>query len=260
MSETVMAGPEFGLYRVMRPFERFVSVYDGEAVVTPLMLSENGQARDKRAEDGISGYDPNLVRGLTTPLGSRVIVLVPSLTTNSLPAQPYLWQFIWRVRNVFDHRVTKDATRPPYHFAKQGQGVPDTTGANPGPRVVIQAAWQGVVYNQDEPTGECQHARQKLRAEDIFACATAGADPLMPDGSTGAIQQGVLPSTVPEYRQPKYIPHEMQAIGDELLIAVTRDASANPLWDFAGVDANLAELLGSSSPDLGALVTMGVSP
>jgi hypothetical protein len=255
----VLAVPDFNLYQVMRPYEDFVDKYDGEAVTRLLMLSPNGEAYDTNASRGLKGYDPNLVAGHPVLLGQRVVLLLPGLSPTPLNSEPYIWKFAWRIRNVFDTRVDEDVRRP-WHLPNQGLGIADTTGENPGDRVVVPAVWNSIVYIQDEPVLPSLHAVQHLRAEDIQPGATRDGPPIMPDGSTGVLQQGILPSTAPGYTQPWFTVHEMQAIGDELLIAITRAAGSDPNWDFAGVDAPIAAFLGSDTPDLGAYVSSGVSP
>lgn len=259
-SRNVLAVPEFGTARTLRPYAGFTDVYQGENVGSyALYLTENGKVRDDNAARGITGYDPNLIPGVPVQMGSRVVLWLPSIQANQLNGEPYSYALIWRMRNVFDHRVAENA-RPPFHLPKQGLGVEDTTGANPGARVVIPASTQSVVYNEAEPSLVCTPAQQTIRTEFVKACTTAVRLPLMPDGATGAVQQGILPSTISAYTTPRFLVHEVQAVGDELIVALTRNIGSNPTWDFDDYDSFVALAFNDQVPDNGVLMMPGVSP
>jgi hypothetical protein len=259
-ARNVLAVPEFGTIRTLRPYLGFESQYDGQPIgVYGLYLTENGKVLDSNAARGLAGYDPNLIPGVPVQMGTRILLWLPSIQANQLNGEPYQYVITWRLRNVFDHRVAENA-RPPFHLPKQGLGVADTTGPNPGARVVIPAANQTVVYNASEPTLVCAPAQQTLRTEFVKACTTTIRLPLMPDGSTGVVQQGILPSTSPGYTTPKFLVHEVQAVGDEMIVSLTRDIGTAPAWDLSGYDLYVAQAFNSSVPDNGVLMTTGVSP
>jgi hypothetical protein len=260
----VLADAQFGLVRILRPYPNFETNYDGVVATTPIMLSEGGVALDDLAARGETGYDRRLVRGLQVPVGARVLIWIPLAAAAALPTiVPYDYTIIWRYRNVHDYRVA----RLPYHYPKQGVGVPETL-VNAGPRVVIPAATQSVIYNQAEGA-DFSFATQNLHSENIaMGGASLGANPINPDGADGAIQQGIQPSTATDtHTRPFFSPVEVQAEGDELLLAVTRPTvGQNANWDFTGVtvDGAFSNIYGvgtgAAIPDLGVYVVVGSAP
>ncbi len=293
MAETVLADAQFSIAHVLRPYTDFETTYQGQPVSDRLMLTEvikgpGGEPRDALAILRTPGIDPNLVRGLATPMGSRVLIWFPKILPDNILAigatdLRYIWTLEWRMRNVFDTRQT----RAGWHYAKQGQGVPDTTSGAPEARTVIPAANHTVVYTEAEPTGVRDPVAQNARIESYtmggqFPGATPPfGNPLMPGGATGAIQQGVLdPATFPGSSfgatSSLYQLIETQSAGDELVIGLTRDVpdtGAFPNWDFTQnpgrFDREVSVFLGIGStvptatgpfPDLGVYVLTGCSP
>lgn len=254
----VLCVPEFTFSEVMRPYEDFTADYEGQSVtLRPIMFSENGVPLDEIAASGAAGYDPNLVKGLPCKIGQRVVILLPGLETTA--ETPYVWKFAWRLRSLYDFRNAR-STRYNYSLPKQSLGVPDTTGANPGPRVLIPGIRQTIVYNQAEPLQFGEPIVNHLVVEDMQTGLRRWGVPFVPGGADGAIQQGLAPSTVPTYTDPGFEVHELQAIGDELLIALTRAETEGANWDFAGVDLSVATFFSSTYPDAGVYVCRGVSP
>jgi len=258
---------DFGIVRILRPYAGFETLYEGQpatgATAIPIMLSEGGIELDDLARDGVAGYDPDLVRGLPVPKGARVSIWYPTLAAASPPRlSPYVYQILWRYRNTADYR----RTRTPYHFPKQIEGVAETV-LNPGPRVVIPASLHTMIYNQTEPT-IFSPVTQNLHEEAVAIGGATINPPLNSNGNQGVIQQGILPSQpARRHTRPSFKILEVQAEGDELLIAVTRyddlgGASSN--WGFAGVDAGFSNYYGNGSgiayPDLGVEVSVGAAP
>jgi hypothetical protein len=286
MPETVLADAQFGVARILRPYLNFEADYQGQTVDHQIMMTEvitppGGEPLDDRARLGLPGYDPALVRGLKVPYGARVSIWFPKiLPLNVLsapePAIRYQWTIQWRLRNVFDFRQS----RIPYHYPKQGAGVPDF-GGGPSARVVIPAANQTVVYTQTEPlatdvsAGVAQSARmESYTFGGLFPGATLG-NPFVPGGGIGAIQQGMLdPTTYVDAKSAFYQELEMQAVGDELLIGLTReDPGSYPNWAFASAprefDRDVSVFLGAGVtvgpaagvvPDIGVYVMVGSAP
>lgn len=266
MSETVLADPQFSIVRVLRPFANYEAVYDGASAITPIMVTEDGQALDQRA--GQDGYDPNLVRGVETPLGSRVLLWLP-ITFYQTGADPpvfegvYRWQILWRFRNTFDFRQD----RKPYHFPRQGLGAPDSTLTPPAPRVVIPAANNTITYIQTEPASPIARVVQNVRSEDLNFGSVNNSVPLTPSGAAGVIQQGVAdPTLLAGARGPLYQVHEVQALGDEMLLGVLRDNAGATNWGFneaglfpANADVNLSRLFGAGD-NVGVYVSVGAAP
>lgn len=250
-SQIVMADAQFGTERFMRPNAGFTDQYDGEAVAAnPIWLFPNSQPLDPQA--GAPGYDPNLIRGLSVPAGARLILKIPIVTfvesTGPTVLRSYIWAFFWRERNLFDYRTQ----RIPWHLP-QGRGPDDTLVLPASPRVTLPTTSNTIVYNQPEPVSttlpDTGRAVQKARADDIRFSASNLAGPILPDASRGAVQQGVLdPDDFgAAATQELFMSHQLQALEDELLIAIYRDSGpAN--WDFTlvtGTDLSLGELLGS---------------
>jgi len=267
MGETVLADPQFGVVRVLRPYADFEDVYQGQAANIPIMLTESGEALDEQAGD--TGYDERLVRGLTVPVGARILLAVPNTFSSPGIGQlfPYIYTLSWRFRNLSDFRLKRKS----YHFPKQGTGVPETL-VDPGDRVPLAVTNQPVIYNQAEvAAGPAQAVQtQNLHTENVRLAGIGLTNPINPDGSAGALQQGILtPTASNAHTRSFFSTQEVQAISDELLISVTREdndgASAN--WAFAAgeTDDQFSEIYGKGLaagifPDVGIYVMVGVSP
>lgn len=271
----IAADAQFGIVHILRPFSGFEAVYTGQSAIRPIMFTEGGQATDPLA--GTTGYSARLIKGLSVPLGARVVLWLPLLVgiiAAPLAIWNYKWAVTWRLRNTFDFRQS----RIPFHLGKQGVGVPDTTVplANQA-RVVIPACVQSTLYSQPRP--EIFSSTNNFgptainQAELIMVDATnVGAAPLLPSGVNGFFEQGLSdPATTAQNQS--YIPYEIQAEGDELLIGVTRDVTADfqtttaaANWNFAvdQVDHQLSVNFGNGSgttlPDIGVYVMSGSAP
>jgi|GEM_PF-1930246 len=275
-ASTVLADAQFGTARILRPYNGFESVYQGQPASTPIMLSEvvdppGGDPLDPSASTRDTGYSPRLVRGLDVPMGSRVLVWLPqisALVTAPSTIARYHWTFIWRMRNVYDYRNA----RTPYHFPKQAAGAGET-GTDAGPRVIIPAATQTLPYSEaPEPAGATSNVSTNLRNEAVTTGATPLASPLLPGGLTGIIQQGLGdPNIFPAISRPIYQLHEVQACGDELLIGLTRATDVTANWDFNTPllnDWQVRLYLGDPTafppaiqiPDVGVYVMAGSAP
>lgn len=260
MGETVLADAQFGVARILRPVTGFTNTYEGVSAARPIYMFEGDQNLDKLAADGTLGYDPTLAKGLSVPLGARVVLWLPNLfwDQGGSTFRGYEWIIMWRLRNVFDFRQE----RVPFHYPKQGAGVADTTApAGQQERVVIPAAYQTVTYMQTEPTSEVARVTQHVRGEDLEFSTTTVAGPFLADGTTEqAIEQGILdPTVIADAKRPQYMIHEVQAFGDEMLIAARRDAATIGTWAFGTTDLRFAQFLGDAS-DVGVLVSVGSAP
>lgn len=266
MSDNVLADAQFGLVSILRPFDGFESVYSGQSVTKPIMFTVNGEALDSQA--GTTGYSPKLLRGLSVPFGSRIVVWLPlAYGFNVTNLWYYKWSISWRLRNVYDFRQK----RIPFHYPKQGPGVPDTGSS----RVVIPAAVNQIAYTQLPPgpgSSNPNATTTALNSDTVSPNYIARVLPLLPDGTSGQYQQGILPATsvaIPPYA-PAYVPYEIQCEGDELLIGVTREVVADvggfseANWNFTTPDQYLSELFGNgtgtSYPDIGVYVSAGSAP
>lgn len=273
-SSNVLADAQFGTARILRPFNGFIDLYQGQPASTPIMLTEvidppGGAALDPAAEVREPGYSPRLLRGLDVPIGSRVLLWLPSITAFDVVNDAYIryqWTLIWRLRNVYDYRNF----RTPYHYPKQAEGIPET-GPEAGARVVIPAATQTLPYSQaPEPTGALDNAVTNLRNETVSVGGTPLNSPIVPGGGIGYFQQGLGdPFVSPIFSQPIYQCHEVAAVGDELLIGLSRPVTDIPNWDFLTFAQNdwLVNFylggVGAAAPprpDIGVYVMTGSAP
>lgn len=236
--------------------------YQNIPSTVPIMFSEGGVPRDDLA--GQPGYDPNLIRGLSVPFGSRVQLWLPQITSGSPVA--YAWGLTWRLRNVYDYRVARKA----YHYPKQAAGAPNTA-APPGERdrTVIPAAWQACIYNGGKPPAFPAGivAQQSVTTEFYNTNVVFTALPLLPNGAKGVFQQGVTnPGALgigDLASMPAFQTVDVQAIGDELMIGLYK-VGIGEVWNFNGPDFQLKYLFGNGSgavlPDNGVYVLTGSAP
>lgn len=257
----MMVDPQFGVARVLRPFVDFEDAYEGKAITVPIMVTEGGEILDEQA--GQSGYDPTLLKGLAVPFGARVTIQLPRLNGGTSPnVYPYTWQITWRMRNLFDNAQQ----RVPWHLPKQGAGVADAGS----PRVVLPASFQTVIYPESpEPATGITNAN--LRTEQVRVIMATWNLPYISTAGVaqGIYQQGLFDPAVSS--SIAYLPlfgnYDCHALGDELLIGVTRDSAdfsgggaAEPNWEFGvgGTDRNFSLLW--TSPDVGINVLVGTAP
>ncbi len=269
-SVMVAADAQFTVARVLKPFSGFESAYQGQPAFRPVAFPGG---RDPRAEAGESGFSPNLMRGHAVPFGSRILVWIPIALTQ-LPGpttfiQPYNYSFVWRLRNVRDFRQD----RRPYHFPRQSPGAPNDAGPSPGPRFVIPACIDTVLYEQAEPVAGGIPAVQRAYQQTytVGLGYELGTFPILPGGASGEYQQGVLnPADVGLVGASGAIftPLWMDAMGDELIIIATRTDQGAGNWDFADnqPDAGFSDVYGTgngahpSYPDVGIYVFSGTNP
>jgi len=240
--------------RVLKPFDNFERIYQGQSAQIPIAFPGS---RDSRAISNESGFDPNLMLGIPVPEGARVLLWFPICFAPVPPANPlfpfqlYSYRLIWRYQNLrsFREPPTK-SRRPPYHFARSSPGAPDSSSGIPLPRVTIPASWHVIAYEQGEPVTGSGNLVVRIetitpRLDDLNQFVA----PLLANGQPGVIQQGVLdPSLSGGNGMPLFVPFWTDAEGDELIILANR-ASTNatdPLdvWDFtqANTDLDVGEL------------------
>jgi hypothetical protein len=255
-----LADARFSKSFILRPYIDFEDDYEGQSAAFPVMFTEEQEALDNQA--GEPGYDPNLVKGLSVPMGARCLIWLPTTKwiVSIADQRPYQWNIIWRLRNTFDYR--KDRKR--YHYPKQTAGFPYAGDATA--RVVIPSAVQSIVYNDAAPV-PAQGVAFNTMYFDVVQIEADGRSvrPFVPGGGNGVVEQGVTtinPGKTNAY--PTYALHEVQAAGDELLIAARRDVTEYPNWEFDGVDERFSNAFGKGSgeqqPDLGVYVHVGSAP
>lgn len=274
-SVAVMADAQLTNVRVLKPFDNFESVYQGKSAASPIAFPGT---RDKRAEESAPGFDPNLERGIPVPQGARVLLWFPVCFTNEQQLNPfvqYSYRLVWRFQNLAGYRNPAALTkRAPYHFPRQSPGANDTRAGLPGlPRVTVPASWHVVAFSQPEPTLGSAYINVRVEAITPVIDLTEFIPPLLPDGKTGIIQQGVGdPQTLPGSVMPVFMPFWTDAEGDELIILARRTviSGGDPpdLWDFTDPAKDLAfsNVYGTgngahpSFRDLGIYMQTGTTP
>lgn len=269
MSEFVTADAQFGIENVLRPFEDFEDVYQGENVNRLIMFTKPkvlsgawSNAYDELA--GTTGYRTNFVRGLRVPYGARVIVKIPMVHTqqDTDVATGYHWVLWWRSRTLYDYRNI----RMPWHFPTQSPFEAEPVGTFIPTPVVRNS----IVYNQVE-SGYLQQV-QHIKPDEVMQIYNndIGLDnPLMPTGDEGIIEQPGYVVSSEGAGMPNFASIEVSAIGDELLVGMYRSDldGAYPTWDFADgqIDERVALAFGKSDPSgpfnfMGPIVSYGTSP
>lgn len=272
-NRNVTADAQFQIWSVLRPFTNFEADYEGEPSTTPIMMTPvlAGPGGIVLAEyAGKSGYSPNLVAGLSVPYGARVTIWLPMVPNEDVV---YRYGFIWRVKSAAE-MVARGRELDFHQATRTGLGVPDTTFSAPqDARVVIPAAYQSVIYNQEEPdidSSPTAFAVQHSLAELIGVRVAEQAGPLLPGGGAGDVEQGVLdPTNFGVERMPLWQTYDLQALGDELLVTVTRETDGTPNWGFDSGSADHAFALlfghgGASDttpvPEIGLYASAGSAP
>jgi len=264
-ARNVVADPQFGVVRVMRPVSGFEEIYEGTPAGEPVYLYPEGRPIDPIAEEGTPGYDPLLARGLAVPYGARLALEFPNVYwTDSLEEDHgYVFVPIWRLRNVFDFRQGRN----PFHFPRSSGAADTTAPAGQQSRVPLPAACNTLGYIQTEPTTARGRALTNIRSEDLQLSTFPLALPKLSGGRTQPIQQGILdPAKVSDAKQPTQMVHEIQAMGDELIFAVYRDDAEVANWEFAegSADFRLSQFLGIGTgqelTNVGVYVMPGIAP
>lgn len=244
--------------------------YQDVPSVVPIMFSQAGLgARDELA--GSLGYSPNLIRGLSVPMGSNVLLWLPQIgATDSTPSTSYYWAVSFRLRNTYDFRTSRRS----YHYPRAGEGVPDTArlSSAKSPRVVIPSAWTTRLYPAC-PKPASGPAGDALVTTTVATGPVFTAMPILPGGAKGEMQQGIANpklGTTGGVGDVAYMPAwqtlSIPALGDEMMISLYKLGSTADVWDFtsATADEQLAFLFGDASgqelPDVGIYVFTGASP
>jgi hypothetical protein len=269
--QNVLADPQFSMATVLRPFTGFEGVYAGKDPRVPVAFfppnPEGGAPQVLDDQAGRTGYDPKLLRYLSVPQGSRMLVAIPHCITaqdGDILETVYRYTFHWRWRNSAALRASMSAGKggKPYHI-RYYKGRPDSSSGTAEERVLIPSATRTVVVEQTEVSGNLEQ-NQRLRRERIDVVSTfldSTILPLLPDGTDGVHQQGVLDpaqfATAFLQRIAKsslFMTFEFRCEADELLIDATRedayqDTPTPDDWTFEGaaaVDAPFSNLYGTN--------------
>jgi hypothetical protein len=272
-SMIVQQDPQVTHAAVLRPFVGFEKIYQGRDPTVPLAFFPslpNAEQLILDPEAGSDGFDPKLMQFVKVPFGAQCICWFPHIWQgqSSFVQSTYKYTFVWRIRNVLSFQRSVRRGRDfatPYHFMEDFIGKPD--GLAPVAtrnRYVVPCATRSVVVEQAEVAGDATQV-QNLRREDIDVRTQVAAFidlPLLPDGTSGHLQQGVLDPAqngTPSYGA-QFLPFRFTAEGDELLITATRVDQELGDWDFEtdGADIGLSSLYGGGTyPGIGIYLFIG---
>jgi hypothetical protein len=284
MADVVLADAQFTLARVLRPFDAFENIYQGQETGIPIAFPGVLDA-----DAGTPGFSPYLLAGLEVPLGAKVQIWFPvvsyggELTLNPPTIVPYTYQLHWRMRNVADFR----SRRKPYHLGKQTGGAADPTGTPSGQsveRLLLPSCLETVLYQQPEPSDAPAVANLRgttitVPGDGILSAVTGYGRPLLPVGvppppgggqAFGQYEQGVAdPGFMDQATLSIFRAYFTIAKGDELSITVNPIAArVGGTWDFAAEDQGFSNLYGTNVagpphpafPDMGIYVWTGSNP
>jgi len=257
----VTADPQFSVSRILKPWTGFEAVYDSTQFSIPL-AEPNSQGKYTRYDDqaGTPGYYHRLLRATKVPFGSRVVFWLPIFLNAHELQTVYRWTFVWRLRNLYDHRTQ----RVPYHLARQAIGASPAGESH----VAIPACIQSFQFTQAEPA-EATPAAPAVAdnwAETVINYGDGSQNdvinPVTDIGGEDASQQGVLLTGVgTSVFQPSYRVLELQALGDEVLLYVAPHRTSGDVtndWMFDHGDDLLAQFF--SYPVGGVHMFYGSAP
>lgn len=263
-NSAVLADAQFSAAKVFKPFRDFERVYEGQSVDTPIAIPGT---LDILA--GKTGFDPNLLSGIPVPLGSKLILWMPTIfrqVSDSLEDVPYQYRIVWRMRNLQDFSLTRAA----YHFPKQSLGV--------GSQYVVPSANHGILWEglpSTVPTSGGSTAPSKTESfsqsvvENFVFVSTVTKPPLVATGASGAFQQGIGSGGVlGSNTSVSYNAVQLDVVGDEFMILVTRKPRLNgdDTWNFGDTDSGFSAFFGTANEtrepikDLGIYVMTGANP
>lgn len=258
----VMADPQAGLARVVKPVSNFEALYQGEqAQDTALVLSrpmgfyewKNGRPPSQLDPTvGQPNIDPQLLSYLPVSMGADLLLAIPVIGNPSGMAICYRYRLIWQWTSLGRQLQLPDSQ---YHLPQESVGAPDTGQ----PRFVLPAAQETCLItpfltNLDGFTNDTVTVLRtdvivnELRIPGLPILAQPGALP-------GHYQQGIVdPAVFPgNYAfSPVFALVPVKAKGDRMLIVCDRgeDPGASATWDFAdpaGIDRGFSLLYGNGS-------------
>lgn len=266
--ENIAVNATMSLARVLKPPPNFEDAYQGlNATNVPIAIPGT---LDFRA--GTRGFDPQLLAGVSIPLGSRLLLWIPQSLADvgeGFPGDPYIYRILWRLRSQADVQLAARQGLGPDnlqsglngHLAQQLKGIPADNGAAPNDttqeRVVIPCALTSVAYGQTEPGTDSGDGFTNLRGERLSVRGESyGPNPEQAPlvnnnpGLLGVAGQGTQPfplANLGRLSGPLYLPFETDAFGDEYLILVTRGTAGLTNWDFGGADRHFSSIFGTDN-------------
>lgn len=236
---------------VLRPFDDFETVYQGQAPNTPIAFPGG---LDQRA--GEPGFSPNLQKGAAIPMGSRIELWIPNIFDVAGNVYAYEYRVKFRLRNVLDFRDRRE----PFHLPNQDPGVPDTTGGATAARFVVLCGSQVIAYEQPV-AGTATEGQVNLLNQSFVPMGGTDASPLVPNGSTAVLTQGVFdPVTDPYANTAMFNVFRFDAEADEIIVMARRVDIGAGSWDFAsgGADAGFSNIYGNGSGTHSPVKEMGI--
>lgn len=253
-----MQDAQMGMFKVIRPFEGFETVYQGQPGTTPIAFPGT---LDPQA--GVQGINANLLAGIPVPLGARILLQIPMTGYDNEGAVElqarYEYQLMWRTRNQNAFKAAALAGRQmtAFHIPSEAPGRDDA--------VFIPAAGDVEIFEQSEPSlgssAILNIYQQRYRPQ----ITSAWTYPLLPGGGAASWQQGVYPAQASEQAAgPSWLPLWIDACGDELLILAYKIDTETP-WNFQTSTADFAfsSTYGTAAgtltnkPNIGILVSTG---
>ena len=288
-STTVLAAPDFSMTRTLRGFDGFEDYYQNTGASKFIWLSDQKSGRDPEALKAFmslrqeytrqgktfspeltanaTGIDPFLMAGIPTPIGAQVMLWLPFTANPVSGSLEYVSG--WRLRSVSHYNLTRN----PYHFSEDGDGRTDDgslvvqqmgLGLTPiftgvaQTRRFIPAAWQTVRFAPTFP-GVGEIATERLKQE-------AFMDPV-PLNIVDVGDMGYLPGIVADSKVrptvmqgfvpnvgyvPTFHPLVIRALGDEMIIGVRPQNTAEAQYDFNDDEIEISYLFGRNGYDANA--------
>jgi hypothetical protein len=271
--------PQFQMVTVLKPFDGFESVYQGEDADIPVAFPGD---IDLRSEKGIEGFDPQLIRGHKVPMGSRVLLWIPQAIPGYLSVtEVYAYQVVWRLRTTRDyaeaHELRLESEKEAgYHLSRRALGAPaDPDNADTTKRFVIPAAVDNILVVQSEPAGITEEQLSNLRSSAIVVRAGIWNPPRLPppfsSSDNAVVTQGVYPwpdASGSLTGGPIFAPVWLEAAGDEMIILAKRYESdyTGQTWNFetSNEDEGFSAIYGTNNgqrapiPNVGIYVCTGI--
>jgi hypothetical protein len=243
MSQVVLMDGQWTMCRFLKPFPNFERVYQGADGSQPIAFPGT---LDLFAQQGVQGYDPNLLAGITVPLGSRVTIWIPQTIAGYAVNANYQYQILWRFRNVRDYRagqaqgqVSSVQTYSSYHLKTSALGQPEFVQNPPSAlqsRFFLPGATRTVAFEETEPSGGASSILN-LRGELLNPTLDpVWVQPLTPAGNLAVWQQGTyVGSSHANTGGPSWMTFTTDAEGDEMAILAYKKAVGEgppDPWDF----------------------------
>lgn len=279
MSQVVLSDGQWTMHRYLRPMPNFEQIYQGKPGNTPIAFPG---VLDLFAQKNVVGYDPNLIAGITVPLGARITIWIPQTLQQAGDTDPvvnalYQYQILWRNRTARDFRVGQAEgignaiqSYSNYHLPTSGFGQPESQSSPRDPalqRYFLPGGIRTVAFEQAEPTDGTPGVIH-LRGEYLQPVADPiWVQPLTPSGNPAVWQQGSYrESSSTAAGGPAYLTFTTDAEGDEMCILASKIAPG-PVWDFttaAPGDNAFSNTYGTNNgtnapSQYGILVTTGTS-